>query len=66
LPALASLIEGAAEHSQIVVVTHSEPLVAALERTADVHTVRLTKELGETRVVGQRLLDEPPWHWPPR
>jgi predicted ATPase len=66
LPALAALIAGAAERSQIVVVTHSEPLVAALQGASDVHTVRLTKELGETRIVGQGLLDEPPWHWPPR
>jgi predicted ATPase len=66
LGALASLIARAADRSQIVVVTHSEPLVAALELAADVHTVRLTKDLGETRIVGQGLLDEPPWHWPPR
>ncbi|ORB90265.1 AAA family ATPase [Mycobacterium persicum] len=66
LPALASLIATASEHSQIVVVTHSEPLVATLQQAADVHTVRLTKELGETRIAGQRLLDQPPWHWPPR
>ncbi|MGB9226711.1 AAA family ATPase, partial [Mycobacterium sp.] len=66
LPALAALIAGAAERSQIVVVTHSEPLVTALQEASDVHTVRLTKELGETRIIGQGLLDEPPWHWPPR
>jgi len=66
LPALASLIATAAEHSQIIVVTHSEPLVAALQETADLHTLRLTKELGETRIEGQNLLDQPPWHWPRR
>lgn len=66
LPALASLIATAAERSQIIVVTHSEPLVAALQEGADVHTVRLTKELGETQIAGQRLVDQPPWHWPPR
>ncbi|OSC40345.1 AAA family ATPase [Mycobacterium decipiens] len=66
LPALASLIATAAERSQIVVVTHSESLVVALQEAADVHTVRLIKELGETRIAGQRLLDQPPWHWPPR
>ncbi len=66
LPALAALIAGAAERSQIVAVTHSEPLFTALQEASDVHTVRLTKELGETRIIGQGLLDEPPWHWPPR
>lgn len=66
LPALAALIATAAERSQLIVVTHSESLVAALQEAADVHTLRLTKELGETRIVGQGLLDQPPWHWPPR
>ncbi|WP_204806472.1 AAA family ATPase [Mycobacterium riyadhense] len=66
LPALASLVATAANRSQIIVVTHSESLVAALQAAADVHTVRLTKELGETRIAGQNLLDQPSWHWPPR
>ncbi|QUR65811.1 AAA family ATPase [Mycobacterium spongiae] len=66
LPALAALIATGAQHSQVIAVTHSEPLVAALQATADVHTVLLTKDLGETRIAGQRQLDQPPWHWPPR
>lgn len=66
LPALAALIATAAENSQLIVVTHSEALVAALQEAADVHTMRLTKELGETRIEGQGVLDQPPWHWPPR
>ncbi|BBA85890.1 MULTISPECIES: AAA family ATPase [Mycobacterium] len=66
LPALASLIATAAQRSQIIVVTHSEPLVAGLQQAAEVHTIRLTKELGETRIVGQGMLDQPSWHWPPR
>lgn len=66
LPALAALISTAATRSQIIVVTHSESLVEALQDATDVHTLRLSKELGETRIVGQRLLDQPPWHWPPR
>lgn len=66
LPALASLIIVAAERSQMIVVTHSEQLVAALEKTTEAHTVCLTKEFGETRIVGQRPLEVPAWHWPPR
>ncbi|CAM4308063.1 cytochrome c biogenesis protein CcmA [Mycobacterium basiliense] len=66
LPALASLIATAAQHSQMIVVTHSESLVSSLQEAADVHTIRLAKELGETRIVGQRMIDQPPWHWPPR
>lgn len=66
LPALAALIATAAERSQLIVVTHSESLVAALQEAADVHTMRLAKELGETQIVGQGFLDQPAWHWPPR
>ena len=65
LPALAALITRAAERSQLIVVTHAAPLVEALQHP-DVATVRLTKELGQTSIVGQGLLDEPPWHWPAR
>ena len=66
LPALADLIVTASAGAQVVVVTHSRPLVAALEAIADVHTVELAKEDGQTRVVDQEPLDEPPWHWPKR
>lgn len=66
LPALADLIVTASAGAQVVVVTHSRPLVAALEAIADVHTVELAKEDGRTRVVDQEPLDEPPWHWPKR
>ena len=27
---------------------------------------KLTKDLGETQLVGQGLLDAPPWQWPAR
>ncbi len=75
IPALAGLIARASEGSQIVVVTHSEPLVRALEAVRDElgeHTgddlslLRLTKEDGYTVIEGQGLLDEPAWHWPGR
>jgi predicted ATPase len=67
VPPLAELIVQASEHSQVVAVTHSGALVSALEdRDPDVQSVELTKELGETAVVGQGRLDAPPWHWPKR
>jgi hypothetical protein len=48
-------------------VTHAGPLVSALERaTADIHTIELVKEFGETRVDGQERLDQPAWVWPKR
>ncbi len=66
LPALARLIAQAARHSQIWVVSHAARLVAALEATPDCHAIELEKELGQTRIVGQGMLDEPAWHWPTR
>ncbi|WP_328350554.1 AAA family ATPase [Mycobacterium sp. NBC_00419] len=66
LPALARLITRAAEGSQIIVVTHAARLVTALEDRSEVNTVELTKDDGQTAIVGQGLLDEPSWHWPAR
>jgi predicted ATPase len=67
LPSLADLVVTAAEHTQVVAVTHSWPLVAALqERTPELTTIELVKEFGQTEVLGQGRLDEPPWHWPKR
>src|SRR5439155_18673802 len=65
LAPLADLIVTAARDTQVVVVTHARPLVAALEAAADdagtdLQTVELTKEYGQTKVVGQATLDEPP------
>jgi predicted ATPase len=63
LAPLARLITGAAEHSQVVVVTHSAVLVSALEKAA---VLTLVKDDSTTTVAGQGLLDEPPWYWPER
>jgi predicted ATPase len=65
LAPLAGLIADAAARSQLIVVSHSEPLVAALtEAGALVH--RLDKDGGETKLLGQGMLDEPAWNWPSR
>lgn len=67
LPPLAELISTAATRSQIIAVSHSRPLIAAIERgSARVNTIELVKEFGETRIVDQEPLDEPSWHWPKR
>jgi predicted ATPase len=66
LPALAQLIAQASRRSQVITVTHSQPLIRAISRDTDPSTIELVKELGETRVDGQRQLDEPLWHWPKR
>jgi predicted ATPase len=66
LPALARLIAQAARRTQVWVVSHAPRLIAALEQTGACNTVHLEKETSETRVTGQGLLDQPPWHWPER
>ena len=69
VPSLARLVAGAARRTQIVVVTHSRPLVRALaEASTDTlpdepRTITLTKDLGETRIEGQGLVTTPAWHW---
>jgi predicted ATPase len=64
LPALARLISRAAETTQVWVVSHSTRLIGALNESEECHSIELEKDLGETRVVGQSLLDQPPWEWP--
>lgn len=66
LPALARLIAHAAAHSQVFVVSHAAILIEALKNQPECHSVELEKELGETKVVGLRELEKPPWHWPTR
>lgn len=66
LPALSALIATAAKETQLVVVSHASSLIRALSDVADVGTVELEKEYGETKVAGQGRLDRPSWHWPAR
>ncbi|AXH96654.1 AAA family ATPase [Ornithinimicrobium avium] len=83
---LARLVAAASRRTQVVLVTHSEPLLEALAEAmgtgldalreeeeadvgpapgevADLRLVELTKDLGETQVVGQGLLSTPRWEW---
>jgi predicted ATPase len=60
---LARLISVAGQRSQIILVSHAEPLIMALDGEADCKPIRLYKELGET------LADDEPdssWKWPSR
>ncbi|OBK15909.1 AAA family ATPase [Mycobacterium asiaticum] len=59
---LASLIRIAAEHTQVVVVTHSASLRELLNDD-DAVEIELYKDFGETRITGQGLLTTPPWDW---
>lgn len=69
---LAALISAAARYSQLIVVSHARPLVAAVLGAAeaagtDVSLVELVKdESGETLVDDQGILDGPAWYWPKR
>ncbi len=61
---LGRLIAKAAHDTQIVVVTHSKPLIAAIEEAAEeVSVVELIKDCGETTVSDQGLLERPRWEW---
>ena len=66
LPALARLIGKAATKSQLWVISHASRLIAALEDLPICNAIALEKELSQTRIIGQRELDEPAWHWPER
>lgn len=63
LPALSRLIIKAAERSQLWVVTHSTALIAELQQSGLARIIELQKELGQTQVKGQNLLDRPQWRW---
>jgi predicted ATPase len=68
---LAHLITTAVAATQVVVVTHSQPLIRHLQAEAadevgDLRITRLVKRSGETLIEGQTSLTEPPWTWPKR
>jgi predicted ATPase len=62
LPPLARLIAQASRHSQVIVVSHAEALVSALQE-AGAKRIVLEKQLGETVVPGE---ERPVWNWPTR
>ena len=76
LAPLARLVRAAAERSQVMVVSHSDTLIRALEVVDEDDTddlpvglgspargITLVKDLGETFVRGQGLLTTPAWSW---
>lgn len=65
LPALGRLIAQAAEHTQVVVVSHAPRLIDALQ-VAGCRSLVLEKDCGETRVVGLTAVERPEWRWLPR
>ncbi len=66
LPALARLITVASERTQLVVVSHSQLLIAALEENPVCRRLHLEKSFGETTLAGATLFNKPKWEWPSR
>jgi len=64
LPALARLISMVSDKTQVWVVSHASRLIAALDKVDECHAIELEKELGNTKIRGLGMLDEPPWQWP--
>ena len=64
LPALGRLIRRAANETQVWVVSHAPRLIATLEQADACNSVHLQKDLGQTEVAGQSMLDKPMWTWP--
>jgi len=63
LDALARLLIEASRRSQIVLVSHSDRLIAGLRRAGELQEIRLSKTMGETHVEDH---DAPRWTWPKR
>ena len=66
LPALARLILAAAAHTQIVVVSHAQPLIETLASVPLCARLHLRKDFGETVLEGATLFTAPKWNWPAR
>ncbi len=66
LSPLARLIAQDSKGSQVVVVTHSPRLIAALSEQSGCHSITLEKSFGETAISGLREIDVPRWDWPRR
>jgi predicted ATPase len=66
LPALARLITAATKHTQLVVVSHAQLLIEALEREPQCKRLHLEKSFGETVLSGATVFETPRWEWPKR
>ena len=66
LEPLARLIAQMAARTQVIVVSHSGPLVAALSVESDCQRIELQKDLGETSIAGLDRYSSPAWQWPKR
>ena len=59
----------AAQDTQLIVVSHANRLIAALDAAADadaLQRIELHKDFGETRIANLALDQLPRWQWPSR
>ncbi|GMN90178.1 AAA family ATPase [Francisella sciaenopsi] len=61
---LARLIAKASTKTQIWVISHSKELIKCLQQLPNHNLIEIEKELGQTKVIGQNLLNTPNWRWP--
>jgi predicted ATPase len=66
LPALARLIAVASRKTQLVVVSHAQALIEALEKMEGCRRLHLEKSFGETVLAGATLFNRTKWEWPIR
>lgn len=66
LPALARLIAHAAEQTQLIVVSHSQALITALEQHGKCSRLHLEKSFGETVLAAATRFNTHKWEWPRR
>jgi predicted ATPase len=68
LAALGRLIAQSAGRTQVVVVTHAKKLIEEIQRNPACNPIKLEKDFGETRVLGnsRSRIGLPPWKWPTR
>jgi len=66
LPALARLIVRGAQRTQLIVVSHSQLLIKALEENERCNRLHLEKSFGETVLAGATRFTTPKWEWPHR
>jgi predicted ATPase len=66
LPALARLILAAAKNTQVIVVSHAQPLIEELNGSPVCTRLHLLKDFGETKLESGTLFNRPKWNWPTR
>lgn len=64
IPALAKLILNASKQTQVWVVSHSNLLLNHIQQHSECQIIDLEKDHGQTKILGQTLLEIPSWYWP--